>query len=128
MNVRRSMSLISSIAVSLFLLLQLLLAPFPSWAQDVSRRSPVVVAVDKPGPAVVSIFSSQEIERQVNPFGGNPFFEDFFRDFFESMPDRRTERSLGSGVVIRPDGYILTNEHVVLQSGKIQIQLANEQK
>ena len=128
MNVRRSMSSNSPIAVFLVLLPQLLLAPFPSWAQEVSRRSPVVVAVEKASPAVVSIFSSQEIERQVNPFGGNPFFEDFFRDFFESMPDRRTERSLGSGVVIRPDGYILTNEHVVLQSGKIQIQLANEQK
>ena len=93
-----------------------------------SRRGPVVVAVEKASPAVVSIFSSQEVERQPNPFSGNPFFEDFFRDFFESLPDRRTERSLGSGVVIRPDGYILTNEHVVLQSGKIQIQLANERK
>ena len=100
----------------------------PSWAQDASRRSPIVVAVEKASPAVVSIFSSQEIERQVNPFRGNPLFEDFFRDFFDAPPDRRTDRSLGSGVVIRPDGYILTNEHVVLQSGKIQIQLANERK
>jgi len=102
--------------------------PSTSWAQDASRRGPVVLAVEKASPAVVSIFSSQEVERAPNPFGGNPFFEDFFRDFFESMPERRTQRSLGSGVVIRPDGYILTNEHVVLQSGKVQIQLANERK
>ena len=100
----------------------------PSWAQDTSRRSPVVIAVEKASPAVVSIVSSQEVEQPANPFRGNPFFEDFFRDFFESSPERRTDRSLGSGVVIRPDGYILTNEHVVQQSGKVQIQLANERK
>lgn len=105
-----------------------LFAVSPLWAQDVSRRSPVVIAVQKASPAVVSIFSSQEVERPANPFGGNPFFEDFFRDFFEPFPDRRTERSLGSGVVIRADGYILTNEHVVLQSGKVQIQLSNDRK
>jgi len=110
-----------------FLLLTLF-AVTQSWAQDTNRRSPVVIAVEKASPAVVSIVSSQEVERPANPFGGNPLFEDFFRDFFESSPERRTERSLGSGVVIRPDGYILTNEHVVQQSGKVQIQLANERK
>ena len=128
MNTWQPKCLIFSIALSFAFMLQLLLAPLTSWAQDASRRSPVVVAVEKASPSVVSIFSSQEVERQANPFSGNPFFEDFFRDFFESFPDRRTERSLGSGVVIRPDGYILTNEHVVLQSGKVQIQLANERK
>ncbi len=97
-------------------------------AQDGIRRSPVVLAVEKASPAVVSIFSAQEVERQENPFSGNPFFDDFFRDFVEPFPQRRTERSLGSGVVIRPDGYILTNEHVVLQSGTVQIQLADDRK
>lgn len=97
-------------------------------AQDGSRRSPVVLAVEKASPSVVSIFSAQEVERQENPFSGNPFFDDFFRDFFEPFPQRRTERSLGSGVVIRPDGYILTNEHVVLQAGTVQIQLADDRK
>jgi Do/DeqQ family serine protease len=97
-------------------------------AQDGSRRSPVVLAAEKASPAVVSIFSAQEVERQENPFSGNPLFDDFFRDFFEPFPQRRTERSLGSGVVIRPDGYILTNEHVVLQAGTVQIQLADDRK
>lgn len=97
-------------------------------AQDGSRRSPVVLAVEKASPAVVSIFSAQEVEEQENPFSGNPLFDDFFRDFFQPFPQRRTERSLGSGVVIRPDGYILTNEHVVLQSGTVQIQLADDRK
>jgi serine protease Do len=104
------------------------LLPLSVQAQEGSRRSPVVLAVEKASPAVVSIFSTQEVERQENPFSGNPFFEDFFRDFLEPFPQRRTEHSLGSGVVIRPDGYILTNEHVVLQSGKVQIQLADDRK
>ncbi len=128
MNTRRLVRLIVSIALSSALWSRTVFVPSTSWAQDASRRGPVVIAVEKASPAVVSVFSSQEVERSPNPFGGNPFFEDFFRDFFESMPERRTQRSLGSGVVIRPDGYILTNEHVVLQSGKVQIQLANERK
>lgn len=97
-------------------------------AQEISRRSPVVLAIEKASPAVVSVISAQEVERPANPFSSNPLFDDFFRDFFEPFQQRQTQRSLGSGVVIRPDGYILTNEHVVLQSGKIQVQLANEQK
>jgi Do/DeqQ family serine protease len=115
--------------ISVVLLLSWLLACVPpALAQDSSRRSPVVIAVEKASPAVVSIFSTQEVERQFNPFSGNPLFDDFFRDFFEPFRQRQTERSLGSGVVIRPDGYILTNEHVVLQSGKVQVQLADERQ
>src|SRR5437870_8935865 len=98
-------------------------------AQDASRRSPVVTAVEKASPAVVSIISAQEVERGDNPFsGGDPFFDEFFRDFFEPFRQRQTEQSLGSGVVIQPDGYILTNEHVILRSGKIQVQFADERK
>src|SRR5215510_11435743 len=90
-----------------FALCASLLMQISAQAQDANRRSPVVVAVEKASPAVVSIFSAHEVERQANPFSGNPFFEDFFRDFFEPFPQGRTERSLGSGVVIRSDGYIL---------------------
>ena len=101
----------------------------PALAQDASRRSPVVIAVEKASPAVVSIISAQEVERGDNPFsGGDPFFDEFFRDFFEPFRQRQTEQSLGSGVVIQPDGYILTNEHVILRSGKIQVQFADERK
>ena len=99
--------------------------------QTANRRSPVVIATQKASPAVVSILSAQEVERRANPFGPfgrDPLFDEFFRDFFGPHGRRETERSLGSGVVIRPDGYILTNEHVILQSGKVQIQLADDRK
>ena len=108
-------------------------SPSPSaWAQSGSRRSPVVVVAEKASPAVVSILSGAGSRRARSPFGGDPFFDDFFRDFFEPLPRQqprqRAGRSLGSGVIIRPDGYILTNEHVILQAGKIQVQLADERK
>ena len=99
--------------------------------QRANRHSPVVIATQKASPAVVSIVSAQEVERRANPFGPfgrDPLFDEFFRDFFGPRGRRETERSLGSGVVIRPDGYILTNEHVILQSGKVQIQLADDRK
>lgn len=97
-------------------------------AQDTSRRSPVVLAAEKASPAVVSIIAAEIIERRGSPFGGNPFFDDFFRDFFEPFQRRQTNQSLGSGVVIRPDGYVLTNEHVVVQAEKIFVQLADDRK
>ena len=97
-------------------------------AQDTSRRSPVVLAVEKASPSVVSIIAAQATERQRSPFGGNPLFDDFFRDFFEPFQQRQTEQSLGSGVVIRQDGYVLTNEHVVVQAEKIFVQLSDDRK
>lgn len=104
------------------------LLPALTFAQEASRRSPVVVAVEKASPAVVSIIAAQVVDQhQRNPFGGNPF-DDFFRDFFEPFQRKQPEQSLGSGVVIRADGYVLTNEHVVVQAEKIFVQLSNERK
>jgi serine protease Do len=134
MNIHRSLPVLLLFFLSSFGHIAVSSAPGScAFAQDITRRSPVVIAAEKASPAVVSIFSAQEVERRMSPFGDspfgrNPFFDDFFRDFFEPFRQRQTEQSLGSGVIIRPDGYILTNEHVVLQSGKIQVQLADERK
>ena len=60
-----------------------------------------------------------------SPYYEDPF-EEFFRDFFGEMPEREfKQRGLGSGVVIDPDGYILTNEHVVQQADKITVTLSD---
>lgn len=105
-----------------------ILSPTASPAQEANRRSPVVLAVEKASPTVVSIIAAQVAEQRANPFRGNPLFDDFFRDFFEPFQRRQTEQSLGSGVVIRPDGYVLTNEHVVVQAEKIFVQLSDDRK
>src|SRR6185369_1073484 len=60
-----------------------------------------------------------------------PFIEisPFFGDLFEEMPSRpryRKESSLGSGIIINKDGYIITNDHVVRDAESIQVKLSNE--
>jgi serine protease Do len=90
------------------------------------RRTAAVIAVEKVGPAVVNITTETQV-RQQSPFEGlrgDPFFDRFFRDFFE--PSRpRTAQSLGSGVLIDADRHVLTNEHVVARASRIKVSLAD---
>src|SRR5215831_2737270 len=90
-------------------------------AVDAQRRTPVVVAVERASPAVVNI--STEKVMMVEP---DPFFDQFFQDFFEERRRARryTQRSLGSGVITRPDGYVVTNSHVAARGAKIKVTLA----
>jgi serine protease Do len=66
-----------------------------------------------------------------SPFGGSPFGNDdplrkFFDDFFGEMPEREYKQmGLGSGVIIDPEGYILTNEHVIDDADKIKVTLSD---
>jgi serine protease Do len=92
------------------------------------RRTPVVEAVRKVSPAVVNISTETIVARQTGPFPTfqDPFFDQFFHDFFEPRVERYQQTSLGSGVVIRPDGYILTNQHVILRGSKIKVTLADD--
>ena len=61
-----------------------------------------------------------------SPFGENDPFRKFFDDFFGEMPDREyKQRGLGSGFIIDPRGYILTNQHVVDEADKITVTLSD---
>jgi S1-C subfamily serine protease len=95
---------------TLLLLISYLIAIF-SWsyppavtAHEFSRETAVVKAVREVSPAVVNISSVVEVRKRTSPFSGfgmNPFFEEFFRDFFDPRFERRREyTSLGSGVII----------------------------
>jgi serine protease Do len=90
------------------------------------RRTATVRAVERVGPSVVNITTEQRVQTRspFQPFLGAPGFDQFFRDFFE--PGRQSQRSsLGSGVVIDPEGHVLTNEHVVAAADSIRITLAD---
>ncbi len=98
----------------------------PALASDPFLRQNTTVRVAKEvGPSVINI-TTERIVASRNPFphGPNPFFDSFFRDFFEPrLPE--TVQSLGSGVLIDADRHILTNEHVVSRASRIRISLAD---
>ena len=83
-------------------------------------------AVRKAVPAVVSIFTSKEVKRSRNPFMNDPLFRHFFGERFEDEAQRAF--GLGSGVIISPKGYILTNQHVVEAADEIEVALSDGKK
>ncbi|MBU0599444.1 trypsin-like peptidase domain-containing protein [bacterium] len=85
----------------------------------------LVSAIEKANKAVVNIGIKRQV-RIKDPFFDfhDQFFRDFFRDSFEEFSVREFEQtSLGSGIIISKDGYIVTNEHVVRGALGIEIKL-----
>jgi len=114
-------------------LLCCLLVPLPAFAEKYNRETAVVKTVKRVGPAVVNISSEYEARPQQNPFnsfGMDPFFERFFKDFFDHGYNRQQKRtSLGSGVIIDGErGFILTNAHVITRAGTITVTLKDERE
>ena len=83
------------------------------------RATSYADAARKAVPAVVHIFTSQEVKGARHPFINDPIFRHFFGDRFGEQSQRRS--GLGSGVVVSPEGYILTNFHVVDGADEIEV-------
>ncbi|HTZ20605.1 MAG TPA: Do family serine endopeptidase [Opitutaceae bacterium] len=81
----------------------------------VASYADVVEPVQK---TVVSVYSTKTVHQRVNPL---------FRQFFGEMPDVK-EEGLGSGVIVSPDGYILTNNHVVEGADELKVLLTDDRE
>lgn len=81
-------------------------------------------AASRAMPSVVNIFTTKESRQSQNPLLEDPFFRRFFGDRLEE----EKQASLGSGVVVSPQGYILTNNHVVETADAIEVALADGRK
>ena len=100
-----------------------LVSPQPVFAQADPASEPAVLAVAKVLPAVVNINTERIVRRRVR----DPF-EDFAAQYFgnyRSRPReiRQTLQSLGSGFIVDPAGYIVTNEHVVQRAADLKIEV-----
>jgi serine protease DegS len=81
-------------------------------------------AVDKAAPAVVNIHTAKIITHRVHPLLKDPVFQKFFGDRF-AKARKEIQTSLGSGVLISSQGYVLTNNHVIEGADQIQVLLAD---
>ena len=77
-------------------------------------------------PSVVNVFTSKEVKELAPPLLDDPTFRRFFGEQFESRPKRTF--SLGSGVIVSPSGYILTNHHVIEAADEVEVALIDGRK
>ena len=79
-------------------------------------------AVAKAAPSVVNVFATRVTRERSHPLFSDPLFQRFFPDEL-SQPRFKRENSLGSGVIVDSNGYILTNNHVISGASEIQVVL-----
>ncbi|MFP7671740.1 trypsin-like peptidase domain-containing protein [Marivita sp. S0852] len=90
----------------------------PTSRADISLS--FVPLVKEATPAVVNIYARRVVQSR-SPFQDDPFFGNLFRDFGTSRP--RVQNSLGSGVIVSADGFVVSNYHVVGQADQIRVVL-----
>ncbi|MCD6379889.1 trypsin-like peptidase domain-containing protein [bacterium] len=87
--------------------------------------------IERVVPSVVNISSKRVIKTKLSPYMSDPFFRQFFEGFFRggnNIPQERIQRSLGSGVIVKSEGYILTSNHLVSEAEEIEVILPDKRK
>ncbi len=122
----RGMALVVSAFLALPALAQERQAP-QSEEQVMLSFAPVVQAA---APAVVNIFTKRKVTERsgLSPLFSDPFFQKFFGDRFGGPTRERIQSSLGSGVIVSPDGLIVTNHHVIKGSHEITVVLPDRRE
>jgi Do/DeqQ family serine protease len=98
--------------------------PVTSGEYDVLRNmeKAFVEVANQAVPSVVNISTTPRIKKSDKP-DKKPFYHEFFEDIFPMIPPHGSETSLGSGVIISDKGYIVTNDHVIRDSGEVTVRL-----
>jgi serine protease Do len=100
-----------------------------SFAQTVKNAQPAVVSI-----ASTKVVKSNNADEGLAPLFNDPMFRQFFGDRGNGLPNRpkrpreQREQGLGSGVIISPDGYILTNNHVIEGANDIKVYTADKRE
>ena len=120
---RLSAWIIAAVVASLFCAGAASTAAPQSTPQVQLTFAPVVKRV---APAVVNVYSQSVVQTAVNPLFSDPMFQ----RFFGATPElrQRVQQSLGSGVIVRPDGIIVTNNHVVQGGQNIVVALSDRRE
>jgi len=80
-------------------------------------------------PAVVNIYTQRLVRQRVSPLFDDPFFRQFFgAEMPQGMSRERMENSLGSGVIVRADGLIVTSRHVIADADQIRVVLSDRRE
>jgi serine protease Do len=103
----------------------------PGLARAASLETSFTEVAKRVMPAVVNISSTRVVRSRGGGLPADPFFhrffgEDFFRQF--EVPRERREQSLGSGVIVTSDGYLITNNHVVAGAEQVRVTLADRRE
>lgn len=107
-------------------IVEILQAPQHAARSNVANTGLVTSYADAVEPAtraVVNVYTAKVITRKRHPLLDDPLFKYFFGDRLNSEPEKRVQTSLGSGVAVSTQGYVLTNNHVIAGADAIQVML-----
>jgi Do/DeqQ family serine protease len=100
-------------------------------ASDGEIKLTFAPVVKRTAPSVVNIYTRRVVQQRAPSLFNDPFFQRFFGDDFGNrfgMPQERIQNSLGSGVIVREDGIVVTNNHVIADSDEITVVLSDRRE
>lgn len=133
--IKLGLGLLSLFALMLFLINGTMQSSSVAQGVSANKRIPISDAevklsyapvVRKAAPAVVNIYTKRVVRTRASPFLNDPFFSRFFGG--SSTPRERIERSLGSGVIVREEGIVITNHHVIDGADEITVALSDRRE